>query len=350
MGIPSLIRFLKQIQESPVMTGSTTPGGQVIPPPPPQPPAPASHLSHHVLSAPPGPNNSITGLPYAGASQSFSMETSSTVLSQEQQSHITAGPSHILRPNFLQQTPSHAQSSMKSDPSRASFVYLLPPPDAPNPAFGTTAPATGASAIVAANMNDTQTNLSTTQEASNIRDQPVSGQNEPIPNLNSPSAIRLPPQLKMTTSCLNTPAPQISLQPDSSNHTLEMTSSGDNPKQFTILTQNTSNEDRMVPNKQERVESCLGILGLRGDDQSRSGSRATLASLGSFTLQPPGNGSGVSPGSVMRMEPGVSSLAAQFSFVQSGSTTASITAISDINSCPNAPQIGGGGSNVLEGK
>ena len=154
----------------------------------------------------------------------------------------------------------------------------------------------------------------------------------------------------MTASCLNTPAPQLSSQPESSNNTLEITSSGNNSKQFTILTQNANNDDRMVPNKQERVESCLGILGFRGDDQSRSGSRATLASLGSFTLQPPGNASGISPGSVVRMEPGVSSLAAQFSFVQSGSTTASITAISDINSSSNAPQIGGGGSNVLEGK
>merc|ERR1711970_736948 len=104
----------------------------------------------------------------------------------------------------------------------------------------------------------------------------------------------------------------------------------------------------MVPNKQERIESCFGILGLRNDDQSRSGSRATLASLGSFTLQQPLNCSGVSPGSVMRMDQGVSSLAAQFSLVQGAGSSGGMTGVSDMNSCSNPSQTGGG-SNVLEG-
>ena len=116
-----------------------------------------------------------------------------------------------------------------------------------------------------------------------------------------------------------------------------------------IIPHSSNDGERMVPSKQERIESCFGILGLRNDDQSRSGSRATLASLGSFTLQQPVNCSGVSPGSVMRMDQGVSSLAAQFSLVQGASSSGGMTGISDMNSCSNPTQTGGG-SNVLEGR
>ena len=347
MGIPSLIRFLKQIQESPVMAGSTTPGGQVVAPPPP--PAPPSQLSHRVITAPTVPNNGIVGLPYGTAPQTFTMENSSAALAQDPQSQITAGPSHMLRQNLLQQRPSYVQNSVKSDPSRASFVYLLPTADTSNPTFGSAAAPTGASAITVSNLNEPQPNISMTQDTTSNDNQQVSRQNEPISDPHS-SSLRLPTQLKMTASCMNTPAPQINIQPDTSNNTFERSNNGSNPKQFTNINQNSNNGERLVPNKQERVESCFGILGLRGDDQSRSGSRATLASLGSFTLQPPGNSSGVSPGSTMRMESGVSSIAAQFSFVQSSTTTAGITAISDISSSSNGPQIGGTGSNVLESK
>ena len=93
MGIPSLIRFLKQIQESPVMAASSTPGGQAAP----APRVPPSHMPHHVISAPPVPTNGIVGLPYGTASQSFAMESSNSSIAQEPQSQITAGPSHILR-------------------------------------------------------------------------------------------------------------------------------------------------------------------------------------------------------------------------------------------------------------
>ena len=344
MGIPSLIRFLKQIQESPVMATSSTPGGQAVPPPPLA--VPPSHLSHHVISAPPVPTNGIVGLQYGTASQSFAMDSSNSSVSQEQQSQITAGPSHILRQNFLQQRQSQAQNSVKSDPSRASFVYLLPPPDTSNSAFGVAAPTVGTSSINAPNTNESQANLSTTQETTEISNQQASGQNQPISNSHS-STFRLPTQLKMTASCLNTPAPQLSSLSEPSNHTLDITPT--NHQTINII-QNSNNGEGMVPSKQERVESCFGILGLRGDDQSRSGSRATLASLGSFTLQPPGISSGVSPAPVMRVESGVSSIAHQFSFVQSGSTTAGITSISENNSSSNSAQIAVGGSNVLEGK
>ena len=347
MGIPSLIRFLKQIQESPVMAGSTTPGGQVVAPPPPA--APPSQLSHHVIPAPPVPNNGMVGLPYGTASQTFRIDSSTSAIAQEPQSQIAAGPSHMLRQNLLQQRPSYVQNSVKSDPSRASFVYLLPTADTSNPTFGSAAPAAGASAITVSNLNESQPNISMTQDTTANDNQQVSRQNDPVSDPHS-SSLRLPTQLKMTASCLNTPAPQISILPESSNNTLESSNNRNNPKPFTNINQNSNNGERLVPNKQERVESCFGMLGLRGDDQSRSGSRATLASLGSFTLQPPGNSSGVSPGSAMRMESGVSSIAAQFSFVQSSSTAAGITAISDISSSSNGPQIGGTGSNVLESK
>ena len=324
------------------MAASSTPGGQAAP----APPVPPSHMPHHVISAPPVPTNGIVGLPYGASSQSFAMESSSSSIAQEPQSQITAGPSHILRQNFLQQRPTQTQNAVKSDPSRASFVYLLPPPDTSNPSFGTTAPNAANSGINASSINESQTNPSTTQEVSTMNNQQTLGQNQPTSNLNS-STFRLPTQLKMTASCMNTPAPQLSSLPESTSNTLEITPTN---QQVINISQNPNNEERMVPNKQERVESCLGILGLRGDDQSRSGSRATLASLGSFTLQPPGNSSGVSPGPVMRMESGVSSIAAQFSFVQSGSSSAGVTAISDINSNSNAAQIAVGGSNVLEGR
>ena len=157
MGIPSLIRFLKQIQESPVMAASSTPGGQAAPPPP----VPPSHMPHHVISAPPVPTNGIVGLPYGAASQSFAMESSNSSIAQEPQSQITAGPSHILRQNFLQQRPTQTQNAVKSDPSRASFVYLLPPPDASNPSFGAVAPNAANSVINAPSINESQTVVNT---------------------------------------------------------------------------------------------------------------------------------------------------------------------------------------------
>ena len=118
-----------------------------------------------------------------------------------------------------------------------------------------------------------------------------------------------------------------------------------------LLPQHISDGTQMiVPSKQERIESCLGMLGFRNEDQSRSGSRATIASLGSFTFQQSGlNTAGVSPGSVIRMEQGVNNLAAQFSLVQNNSTSTTVTGISDINISANPSQTAGGGGNVIEG-
>ena len=186
-------------------------------------------------------------------------------------------------------------------------------------------------------------------EVTNIYNQQAStGQIEPISNTQVSSALRIPIQLKMTASCMNTPAPPSNSSQTGTSNAL-VPSSNVNSVERSTITITSSDGERMVPNKQERIESCFGMLGLRNDDQSRSGSRATLASLGSFTLQQPVNSSGVSPGSVMRMDQGVSSLAAQFSLVQGASSSGAITGISDINSCSNQPQTGGG-SNVLEGR
>ena len=353
MGIPSLIRFLKQIQESPMMTGSTTPGGQVVvppPPPPPPPPAPPPHLSHQLVAGAVGSNNSIVGLQSGGTSQPFTIEATGGSVSQESQQQISAGSTHILRQNLLQQNHSQAQTSVKSDPSRASFVYLLPPPDTTNSTFGHAAAAAAASAIAAANMNEGQQNISgPSQDLTNIySQQSTSGQIEPISNTQASSTLRLPIQLKMTASCMNTPAPPSNTSQPGHSNVLHPSSNNTNPDR-SIITHSSNDGERMVPNKQERIESCFGILGLRNDDQSRSGSRATLASLGSFTLQQPVNCSGVSPSSVMRMDQGVSSIAAQFSFVQGASSSGGMTGISDMNSCSNPTQTGGG-SNVLEGR
>jgi hypothetical protein len=349
MGIPSLIRFLKQIQESPMMTGSTTPGGQVVvpPPPPPPPPVPPSHLSHQLVSGAVGSNNSIVGLQSGGTSQPFTMEATGGSVSQESQQEISAGSTHILRQNLLQQNHSQGQTSVKSDPSRASFVYLLPPPDTTNSTFGHAAAAAAASAIAAANMNEGQQNITgPPQDLTNIYNQQQTI--EPISNTQASSTLRLPIQLKMTASCMNTPAPPSNTSQPGPSNALDPSSNSTNPER-SIMTLTSNDGERMVPNKQERIESCFGILGLRNDDQSRSGSRATLASLGSFTLQQPVNCSGVSPGSIMRMDQGVSSLAAQFSFVQGSSSSGGMTGISDMNSCSNPTQTGGG-SNVLEGR
>lgn len=353
MGIPSLIRFLKQIQESPMMAGSTTPGGQVVvppPPPPPPPPVPPTHISHQLVSGAVGSNTSIVGLQSGTTSQAFTIESTGGSVTQESQQQISAGSTHILRQNLLQQNQSQAQTSVKSDPSRASFVYLLPPPDTATSTFGHAAAAAAASAIAAANMNEGQQNISgAPQDITNIyNQQPTTAQIEPISNTQASSTLRLPIQLKMTASCMNTPAPPSNTSQPGLSNALEPSSNRKNPERC-IITNASNDGERMVPNKQERIESCFGILGLRNDDQSRSGSRATLASLGSLTLQQPLNCSGVSPGSVMRMDQGVSSLAAQFSLVQGAGSSGGMTGVSDMNSCSNPTQTGGG-SNVLEGR
>ena len=359
MGIPSLIRFLKQIQESPMMAGSTTPGTQlVVPPPPPQPPVPghiSSHppsLTRHGVPGVVGQTSSILGLPPTGTTQPFSLDSTGVSVPQDsqQQQHISGGSSRILHPNLLHQRNPHVQGTVKSDPSRASFVYLLPPPpDGSNATFGHAA-ANAANGLAMANISENPSAINATQENATVYSQQSSSQIDSMSSSTTSSTLRLPIQLKMTASCMNTPAPPSNSQPESES--LELSGGALSNPDDSVMPQHISDGTQMiVPSKQERIESCLGMLGFRNDDQSRSGSRATIASLGSFTFQQSGmNTAGVSPGSVIRMEQGVNSLAAQFSLVQNNSTSTTVTGISDINISANPSQTAGGGGNVIEGR
>ena len=357
MGIPSLIRFLKQIQESPMMAGSTTPGTQlVVPPPPPQPPVPghiSSHppsLTRHGVSGALGQTSGILGLPPSGTTQPFSLDSTGGSVPQDsqQQQQLSAGSSRILHPNLLHQRNPHVQGTVKSDPSRASFVYLLPP-DASNATFGNAA-ANAANGVAIANISENPSGINATQENTTVYSQQSNSQIDSMSNATTSSTLRLPIQLKMTASCMNTPAPPSNSQAESES--LELSGGALSNPDDSVMPQHISDGTQMIiPSKQERIESCLGMLGFRNDDQSRSGSRATIASLGSFTFQQSGlNTAGVSPGSVIRMEQGVNNLAAQFSLVQNNSTSTTVTGISDINISANPSQTAGGGGNVIEGR
>ena len=358
MGIPSLIRFLKQIQESPMMAGSTTPGTQlVVPPPPPQPPVPGHISSHppsmtrHGVPGAVGQTSSILGLPPTGTTQPFSLDSTGVPVPQDsqQQQQLSGGSTRILHPNLLHQRNHQVQSTVKSDPSRASFVYLLPPPpDASNATFGH-ATANAANGVAIANISENPSGINATQENTTVYSQQSNSQIDSMSSSTTSSTLRLPIQLKMTASCMNTPAPPSNSQAESES--LELSGGALSNPDDSVMPQHISDGTQMiVPSKQERIESCLGMLGFRNEDQSRSGSRATIASLGSFTFQQSGlNTAGVSPGSVIRMEQGVNNLAAQFSLVQNNSTSTTVTGISDINISANPSQTAGGGGNVIEG-
>ena len=140
MGIPSLIRFLKHIQESPMMAGSSTPGTQIVVPPPAPPPPPPAPLPHHVVSGTVPTADNIVGLASGGATQPFNIDPSGGCVTQQAQprdpQQLAANSSHILGASRLHPRPPHGQNPVKSDPSATSFVYLLPPPETTNPPFG----------------------------------------------------------------------------------------------------------------------------------------------------------------------------------------------------------------------